>query len=376
MQAHTTIFSVMSALAAKHGAINLSQGFPDFEVDARMCRLVAQAMQEGFNQYAPMPGLPALRQAIADDFARRHSLQIDGEQEVTITPGATYAIYAAFASILHPGDEVIVLEPAYDSYIPNIRQCGGVPRIIRMEAPSFRPDWERLKAMITSRTRAIIINSPHNPTGSVLLPEDLNALAEIVAQSGIYVIADEVYEQLVYDGRKHHSVLSHAGLRQRSFAVYSFGKSFHSTGWKMGYCIAPAELTARFRGVHQYLAFSVNTPMQKGIADYLNLPDREAPSIAMQARRDLFLSLLKDAPFEVPQVAAGSYFQLLSYRGLSAQQDRAFAEWLTEHAGVASIPVSAFYSDGHDDRLLRFCFAKKDETLQAAAAKLGGLQLS
>lgn len=373
MQNTTTIFSVMSALAAQHGAINLSQGFPDFAVDERLSALVCSAMQEGHNQYAPMAGLPLLRYAIAADFGNRYSLDIDGESEITITPGATYAIYTAFASILHPGDEVIVLEPAYDSYIPNIRQCGAIPVPVALRAPAFRPDWDEIRGAISPRTRAIIINSPHNPTGATLTAEDLDELAAIVARSGLYVVADEVYEQLVYDGQRHHSVLSHAGLRPHSFAVYSFGKSFHSTGWKIGYCIAPPALSSRFRSIHQYLAFSVNTPMQKGIADYLELPGREHPAAAMQARRDLFLRLVQDTPFKALSPAGGSYFQLLSYRGHSELGDRAFAEWLTQAYGVASIPVSAFYSDGHDDKLLRFCFAKKDETLEAAAARLAAL---
>jgi methionine aminotransferase len=373
MQNTTTIFSVMSALAAQHGAINLSQGFPDFAVDERMSALVCQAMKEGYNQYAPMAGLPLLRYAIAEDFARRYELDLDGESEITITPGATCAIYTALASILRPGDEVIVLEPAYDSYIPNIRQCGAIPVPVPLLAPDFRPDWDEIRGAVTPRTRAIIINSPHNPTGSTFSAEDIDELAAIVARSGIYVVADEVYEQLVYDGRRHHSVLAHPGLRAHSFAVYSFGKSFHSTGWKVGYCIAPPELTNGFRSIHQYLAFSVNTPMQKGIADYLALIDREAVAPAMQARRDRFLSLMRDTPFIIHQPAGGSYFQLLSYRGLSEMGDRAFAEWLTQAFGVASIPVSAFYSDGHDDRMLRFCFAKKEETLEAAAARLAAL---
>jgi methionine aminotransferase len=372
-QSNTTIFSVMSALAAQHGAINLSQGFPDFAVDERMSALVCHAMKEGFNQYAPMAGLPLLRYAIAEDFAQRYELDLDGESEITITPGATYAIYAALASILRAGDEVIVLEPAYDSYIPNILRCGAMPVPVSLRAPDFRPDWDEIRGAVTPRTRAIIINSPHNPTGSTFSAEDLDELAAIVARSGIFVVADEVYEQLVYDGRRHHSVLAHPGLRAHSFAVYSFGKSFHCTGWKVGYCIAPPELTNGFRNIHQYLAFSVNTPMQKGIADYLALAEREAVATSMQARRDRFLALMRDTPFTIHRPAGGSYFQLLSYRGLSEMDDRAFAEWLTQAYGVASIPVSAFYSNGHDDRMLRFCFAKKEETLEAAAARLAAL---
>ncbi len=369
----TTIFTVMSALAAQHGAINLSQGFPDFPIDERLSELVARAMREGYNQYAPMAGLPLLRAAITADFAKRYDIEIDADAEVTITPGATYAIYTAFAAILQAGDEVIVLEPAYDSYIPNIWQCGAVPVPVALAAPGFMPDWEEIKGTITPRTKAIIVNTPHNPTGAVWTKEDWDALANILDGTGIYVLSDEVYEQLIYDGVPHLSVLQHPALRHRAFALFSFGKVFHNTGWKIGYCIAPPELSARFRKVHQYLAFSVNTPAQKGIGDYLELPGRAPIAPMLQAKRDYFLSLMRDTPFVVPQPANGSYFQLLSYRGISDEGDRSFAEWLTRGLGVAAIPVSAFYSDGRDDGLLRFCFAKKEETLEAAAARLSTL---
>jgi methionine aminotransferase len=372
-QTNTTIFTVMSALASQYGAINLSQGFPDFPIDERLSGLVYKAMQDGYNQYAPMAGMPLLRNAITADFADRYDLEIDADSEVTITPGATYAIYTAFAAILKPGDEVIVLEPAYDSYIPNILQCGAIPVPIALIAPDFHADWEEIKGAITNRTKAIVINTPHNPTGAVFTKADLDELARIVTRNGIYVISDEVYEQLVYDGKKHCSVLMHPVLRARSFAVYSFGKVFHNTGWKVGYCIAPAELTGLFRRVHQYLAFSVNAPMQKGIADYLALPGRETVARMLQSKRDTFLHLMRDTPFAAYRPAGGSYFQLFSYSGISDMGDRDFAEWLTKAYGVASIPMSAFYSDGQDDRLLRFCFAKKDETLEAAAARLVAL---
>ncbi len=372
----TTIFSVMSALAAEHGAINLSQGFPDFPIDTRLSELVYAAMREGHNQYAPTAGLPLLRNAIAADFATRYGLDIDADAELTVTPGATYAIYTAFAAILRPGDEVIVLEPAYDSYIPNIRQCGAIPVPVALPAPDFLPDWNEIKVAITPRTRAIIINTPHNPTGAVWSREDMDALAALVDGTDIYVLSDEVYEQLVYDGATHHSVLLHPGLRQRAFALFSFGKVFHNTGWKIGYCIAPVRLTAGFRRVHQYLAFSVNTPVQKGIADYLRLPDRSPIGPMLQQKRDHFLQLMQDTPFTMHQPAGGSYFQLLSYRSISDEGDRSFAEWLTRGLGVATIPVSAFYSNGQDDRLLRFCFAKKAETLDAAAARLCAMNIA
>lgn len=363
----------MSALATQHGAINLSQGFPDFPIDERLGALVHKAMQEGFNQYAPMAGLPLLRNAITDDFARRHNVELDADSEVTITPGATYAIYAAFASILKAGDEVIVLEPAYDSYIPNILQCGATPVAVTLPAPDFMPDWDEIKGAVTPRTKAIIINTPHNPTGALWTKDDWNALANMLDGTGIYVLSDEVYEQLSFDGRPHYSVLQHPALRARAFALYSFGKVFHNTGWKIGYCIAPHELTDAFRRVHQYLAFSVNTPMQKGIADYLALTDRAPVAGMLQAKRDYFLELMRDTPFTFHKPAGGSYFQLLSYRGISDMGDRDFAAWLTEARGVAAIPMSAFYSNGHDDGLLRFCFAKKEETLRAAAERLAAL---
>ncbi|MBS1616342.1 MAG: aminotransferase class I/II-fold pyridoxal phosphate-dependent enzyme [Bacteroidetes bacterium] len=363
----------MSALAAQHGAINLSQGFPDFDMDERLIELVHQAMQKGFNQYAPMAGLSLLRYAIADDFLKRYELDIDSELEITITPGATYAIYTALACILQAGDEVIVLEPAYDSYIPNIVQCGAMPVCVPLKAPDFRPDWDEIRGAVSPNTRAIIINAPHNPTGSIFEPEDLEELAKIAERYQLYVVSDEVYEQLVFDGRRHQSVLAHPGLRSRSYAVFSFGKSFHCTGWKIGYCIAPAALSNKFRNLHQFLGFSVSTPMQKGLADYLTLPQREVPGIQMQARRDLFLRQMKKTPFRLLRPAAGSYFQILSYEGISPMDDHSFATWLTKTYGVATIPVSAFYSDGRDDHLLRFCFAKKNETLEAAAARLSSI---
>lgn len=370
----TTIFTRMSALAAQHGAINLGQGFPDFPVDERLGELVYAAIRGGYNQYAPMAGLPVLRAAIAEDFLTRRGVRIDADAEITITPGATYAIYAAFASVLSPGDEAILLEPAYDSYIPNIRACGAVPVPVALPSPHFAPDWNAIAAAISPRTRAIIVNTPHNPTGAVWSAEDWATLAEIVRDKNITVLADEVYEQIVFDGQTHHSVLQHEELRAKSFALYSFGKSLHATGWKVGYCTAPPHLTQRFRQLHQYLAFSVSTPMQKALSDYLALPQPEAPSIMLQRKRDYFLKLLAETAFDVAQPAAGSYFQTASYRRISDQRDADFAEWLTREIGVATIPVSAFYSREKSEGLIRFCFAKKEETLEAAAAKLKTIQ--
>lgn len=371
--AEVTIFSIMSALAQEHQAINLSQGFPDFPVDERLGALVHEAVSKGFNQYAPMPGLPALRQAIAGGLERRYAVTVDPDTEITVTPGATYAIYTAFASILQPGDEVIVLEPAYDSYIPNILQAGAVPVPVRLDAPSFRVDWARVQAAITPATKAIIVNTPHNPTGTIWDAADWDALAALLRGTDILVLSDEVYEQLVFDGRRHVSVLQHEELRQRSFALFSFGKVYHNTGWKMGYCVAAPALTRRFRKLHQYLAFSVNTPMQWALAEYLALPQAEPVSALIQRKRDHFLDLLRATSFTIHEPAAGSYFQTADYSRISDLPDRAFAEWLTREYGVATIPVSAFYSGGSPEKLVRFCFAKKESTLEAAAERLRAL---
>lgn len=365
----TTIFSVMSGLAQECGAINLSQGFPDFPIDERLIDLVNEAMQQGMNQYAPMPGLPLLRQAIAADFIRRYGVRVNPDEEITVTPGATYAIYTAFTTILQPGDEAIVLEPAYDSYIPNIEMAGATAVRVPLMVPSFGVDWDAVQAAITPKTRAIIVNTPHNPTGATWSREDWDHLAAVVAGTGIFILSDEVYEQLIFDDRRHFSVLQHEALRERSFVLYSFGKVFHNTGWKIGYCIAPPQLTTAFRRIHQFLCFSVNTPAQHGLARYL----AEAPgniSRMMQQKRDYFLELMKETPFTIHQPAGGSYFQLAGYEGISDLPDREFAIQLTREYGVATVPVSAFYSNGRDDKLLRFCFAKKEETLAAAVERL------
>lgn len=365
----TTIFTVMSALAQQHNAINLSQGFPDFAIDEHLVTLLHQAAQKGFNQYAPMPGLPMLRQAIADNFRDRYNLSIDADSEITVTPGATYAIYTALAAVLQPGDEVIILEPAYDSYIPNIEMLGARVVPVPLSAPGFTVDWQRVRSAITTRTKAIIINTPHNPTGTIWQQGDWQQLADLVRDTDIVILSDEVYEQLVYDGRQHYSILLHEELRQRSFALYSFGKVFHNTGWKVGYCIAPPAFTKAFRQLHQFLSFSVNTPAQYALAHHLQ--SKPAPvNIILQQKRDYFLDLLKDTPFTIHQPAAGSYFQVASYANISSLPDAEFAQWLTREHGVATIPISAFYSNKQDDKLVRFCFAKKEETLAAAVARL------
>ncbi len=366
----TTIFAVMSALAAQHNAINLSQGFPDFHIDEQLSRLLGEAAREGHNQYAPMPGLPALRQAIAANFKSRYGVDIDADKEITVTPGATYAIYTAFTAILQPGDEVVVLEPAYDSYIPNIEMNGAIAVPVSLSAPGFEVDWNKVKDAITPRTRAIIINTPHNPTGAIWSKEDWDQLADVVRGTKIVVLADEVYEQLVFDGQRHYSVLEHPELRERSFALYSFGKVFNITGWKIGYCIAPPAFTQAFRRIHQFVSFTVNTPAQYALAMHLGNDTATPVHLVMQQKRDHFLSLLKDTPFTIFQPAKGSYFQIAGYERISGLPDMEFAEWLTKEIGVATIPVSAFYKNKKDDKLIRFCFAKKEETLNEAVSRL------
>jgi methionine aminotransferase len=369
----TTIFTVMSGLATQHNAINLSQGFPDFQIDDRLSTLLHVAAKGGFNQYAPMPGLPMLRTAITNNFKQRYGLDINADTEVTVTPGATYAIYTAFTAILERGDEVIILEPAYDSYIPNIEMNGAIAVPVSLSASDFSVDWNKVKDAITPKTKAIIINTPHNPTGVIWTKQDWDTLADIVRDTNIFILSDEVYEQLVYDGQKHYSVLEHTELRGRSFALYSFGKVFHNTGWKIGYCIAPPQLTTAFRHIHQYLSFSVNTPAQHALGQYLSLEDVAPVNIMLEEKRDYFLDLMKQTPFTIHKPTSGSYFQLASYENISDMGDMEFAQWLTKEYGVATIPVSAFYSNKQDDKLIRFCFAKKEETLQQAIERLAKL---
>ncbi len=366
----TTIFTVMSALAQQHNAINLSQGFPDFPIDAQLAELLGKAASEGHNQYAPMPGLPALRQAIAGNYKRRYGVTIDADNEITVTPGATYAIYTAFTAILQPGDEVIVLEPAYDSYIPNIEMNGAKAVTVSLSAPDFNVDWNKVKDAITTRTKAIIINTPHNPTGAIWSKEDWDQLAELVRNTNIVILSDEVYEQLVFDGAKHYSVLEHTELRERSFALYSFGKVYNNTGWKTGYCIAPPAYTQAFRRIHQFLCFTVNTPAQYALANHM-INDTAMPvNKLMEQKRDHFLQLIKKTPFTIHTPARGSYFQVAGYERISDMGDMEFAQWLTKEHGVATIPVSAFYRNKKDDKLIRFCFAKKEDTLNEAVNRL------
>ncbi|MCR5888268.1 methionine aminotransferase [Hymenobacter sp. J193] len=371
----TSIFSVMSQLAQEHGAINLAQGFPDYDPPQELLEALARhATTPGHQQYAPMPGLPRLREAISHKTALLYGVPApDPATEITITSGATEALYAVLAAVVHPGDEVLVLEPAYDLYGPAIRLQGGRPVYVPLRPTDFRPDWNQVAAALTPRTRLIMLNTPHNPSGAVLTAEDWNTLASLLENTDTLVLSDEVYEHMVFDGQPHRSALQHPQLAERSFVLSSFGKTYHATGWKVGYCVAPPALTAEVRRVHQFLTFAVHTPTQHALADVLSHADhfRELP-VFYQQKRDLFAGLLTDTGFELLPVA-GAYFQLARYRQLSSLPDVEFASRLTTETGVAVVPVSAFYHDGHDDGLIRFCFAKRDETLQAAAERLSQL---
>ncbi|MBS1198469.1 MAG: pyridoxal phosphate-dependent aminotransferase, partial [Proteobacteria bacterium] len=365
-QVGTNIFSVMSKLATECGAINLSQGFPDFQADPALLDAVTRAMQQGKNQYAPMPGLPELRQAIATKISALHGTDYDPESEITVTAGATQALFTAITTLVHPGDEVIVFEPVYDCYIPAIELAGGRAVLARLHFPDYAPDWDQVRQLITPKTRMIIINSPHNPTGSLLSRADLDQLAGLIDATNIILLADEVYEHMVFDGETHASAAAHPLLRERAVIVSSFGKTYHVTGWKIGTVVAPALLMQEFRKVHQFNVFCVNTPAQVALSEYLQDSRHYLELSAFyQSRRDFFQREVLETPFEwLP--SRGTYFQLARYGRISSRPDREFAEWLTREAGVAVIPVSAFYQDGHDDHVVRFCFAKQESTLSAA----------
>jgi methionine aminotransferase len=369
----TTIFTVMSRLAAECGAINLSQGFPDFSASPELFDLVSRHMRAGANQYAPMAGVPSLREAIVAKSEALYGTRYDPEQEVTVTAGGTQAIFTAVTALVRPGDEVVVLEPVYDSYVPAIELAGGTAIRIPLSPPHYRPDWKRIGERLSPRTRMILLNSPHNPTGSILGRPDLDALAGLVRGTGIIVLSDEVYEHIVFDGARHESVSGHPELASRSFVIGSFGKTFHVTGWKVGWALAPRELMAEFRKVHQFVVFTVNTPVQLALADYMADPSRwlTLPEF-YQRKRDLFRAGLAASRLE-PLPCAGTYFQLASYGRVSEEPDTVLAERLTREIGVASIPVSAFHGDGRQDRVLRFCFAKSDETLSRACERLARL---
>ena len=366
----TTIFTVMSRLAAECGAVNLSQGFPDFQADRSLFDAVHRHMLAGRNQYPPMAGMPELRAAIVDKVAALYGACFDSESEVTVTAGATQAIFTAIAAFVRPGDEVIVFEPVYDSYVPAIETVGGTAVFAQLAFPDYAPDWAQVARLVTPRTRMIIVNSPHNPTGSLLTAVDLGKLAEIVRGTDIVVLSDEVYEHIVFDGERHASLCGHPELAARSIVVSSFGKTYHITGWKIGYVVGAAALMAEFRKVHQFNVFTVHTPSQLALAEYMQDASRHLGLAAFyEEKRDFFRNLMATTPFELLP-CRGTYFQLAGYKAISGLPDRAFAEWMTREVGVAVIPVSVFYAGGRDDRVVRFCFAKKEETLVAAAERL------
>jgi methionine aminotransferase len=369
----TTIFTVMSKLAADLGAINLSQGFPDFDCDPALVDAVATHMRSGRNQYAPMQGVPALRQAIAAKYGELYGAPYDPDTEVTVTSGGTEAIFDAVAAVVHPGDEVIVFEPVYDSYVPAIDVAGGRAVVIPLRYPDYRIPWDEVRAAITPRTRMIMLNSPHNPTATILTAGDMSELSRIVDRTRITIMSDEVYEHIVFDGARHESMARYDTLRARSFIVGSFGKTYHVTGWKIGCVVAPAALTTEFRKIHQFVTFSTNTPIQHALADFL-AQKRGYPELAAfyQRKRDLFLDLLKGSRWK-PLPSRGTYFQLLDYSGITDEKDMDFAVRLTREHGVASIPTSAFLYKQAPPLALRFCFAKKDDTLRAAAERLRSL---
>lgn len=370
----TTIFTVMSQLAVEHKAVNLGQGFPDYETPAPLRDALARAMHEGRNQYAPMSGIPKLREQIALQVERLYGRRISADTEVTVTSGATEAIFAAIACAVHAGDEVIVLDPCYDCYEPAIDLAGGRAVHVPLRLPDFSVDWQRVRDAITPKTRMLMVNSPHNPSGAVFAQADLDALAEIATQHGLLVISDEVYEHIVYDGRKHLSVSRKPGLAERSFVISSFGKTWHCTGWKVGYCVAPKTLTAEFRKVHQYLTFCTFHPAQCAFAEVMERHPEHAAELSAfyQTKRDHFRKLLAGTRFKLPDVRGG-YFQLADYSAIRDTDDLNFCEWMVREAGVAAIPVSAFYETAPDARLVRFCFAKNDATLEAAAERLAKL---
>jgi methionine aminotransferase len=367
----TTVFTVMSALAAKHGAVNLGQGFPDFDCDPRLQRLLAEAVAAGHNQYAPMAGVPALRQAVAAKVERLYGRAYDAEREVTVTAGATQAIMAAVLAVVRPGDEVIVLEPTYDSYVPSILLAGGVPVYVPLDAArGYAPDWQRVREAITSKTRLLMLNFPHNPSGRCLDAADLAALEGIVSDTGVLLLSDEVYEHIVFDGRPHQSASRSPLLAERTFVISSFGKTFHVTGWKVATCCAPTDLSAELRKVHQFMVFAVNTPAQHAIAAFLAEPSHcESLPAFYQAKRDLFVAGLRGTRLR-PLPCPGTYFVLADYSAVSDAPEAAFAERLTREHGVAAIPVAGLYAQPFDNRIVRFCFAKRDETLHEALARL------
>ena len=366
----TTIFTVMSQLANEQGAVNLGQGFPDYPMHKELIELVYQSMQQGHNQYTHMNGLPLLREKLSQKMYDLYNAVIDPDQQITITPGGTYAIYTALTALLSPGDEVIVFEPAYDSYIPNIELNGGIPVLISLQYPDYSIPWDEVKLKITHKTKLIMINSPHNPTGAVLTDHDIQQLKKITENTGIFILSDEVYEHLIYDGYSHLSILRYPELFMRSYVCFSFGKTYHCTGWKLGYCVAPAEMMAAFRKIHQFNCFTCDTPKQVALATFLENKDAYLGlGQALQEKRDYFRLLMKETPFTcIP--SHGSYFECYSYNGYSDEADMDLAIRLTKEYKIATIPVSAFYKNGEDNKVLRFCFAKNRTTLEKAVAGL------
>jgi len=372
-QTGTTIFTVMSQMAVECGAVNLSQGFPDFQAEPALFDALHRHMLAGRNQYAPMAGVPELRQAIADKVAALYGPRFDVDREVTVTAGATQALFTAIAAFVRPGDEVLVFEPVYDSYVPAIETVGGKAVFASLRYPDYRPDWAQVAQLITAKTRMVIVNSPHNPTGSLLTAVDLDKLAELLRGTDIVVLSDEVYEHIVFDGESHRSLCAHPELARRTLVVSSFGKTYHITGWKIAYVVGPDALMAEFRKVHQFNVFTVHTPSQLALAEYMQDASRHLRLATFyQQKRDFFRAILAATPFDLLP-CRGTYFQLARYDRISDLPDRAFAEWLTRNVGVAVIPVSVFNHDGRDDKVVRFCFAKQEATLLAAVARLAQL---
>ena len=359
----TSIFTVMSRMAQEHGAINLSQGFPDFPVSKSLVDLIYSNMKAGHNQYAPMPGVPALRNIIADVIGKTYGHAVNPETDITITAGGTEALFSTIAALIRADDEVIIFDPSYDSYSPAVRLNGGTPIHINLSPPDFAIDWEQVKKRINTRTKMIIINTPHNPCAAVLTSKDMKALEEIALNYGLIIVSDEVYERIIFDNQVHESVLRYPALSAQSIAVFSFGKTFHATGWKVGYTVAPEPITREIRKAHQFITFSVNTPVQMALSEYMAVAAHyNELGQFYQRKRDYFLEMIKGSGF-LPLACHGSYFQLLSYANVSEKSDMEMAVWMTKEHQLASIPVSAFYKDKSDHRLLRFCFAKSEETL-------------
>ena len=366
----TTIFTIMSKLSNQHGAINLSQGFPNWDCDPVLKSLVNNYVQKGYNQYAPMAGIPKLRESLAHKIKSLYDLSIDVEKEITVVAGATQGVFTAISAFVKPGDEVIIVEPAYDSYSPGIVLNGGIPVPYQLRKPDYKIDWDHFESLITDKTKMILFNTPHNPTGKIFSPEDIKALDQISKDKNIVIVSDEVYEHLVYDGQKHESVLKYPSLYERSLAVYSFGKTFHSTGWKLGYVVGPEYLMEEFRKAHQFNVFSVNHPIQCAIADYMENPETYLGlENFFEQKRNLFQELLAKTRFK-PIACEGTYFQMVDYSDITQEKDTEFAKRITIENGVSAIPVSVFYTNPPEDYLLRFCFAKTDELLIEAGEKL------